>query len=98
MEIIISDAAAQEIEDAALWYRAISLKLEDELIRELDYGFEYIAYYPDGFKAIYKNVRGIILPKYPYTLYYRIVDEYIEVISFFHHKRNPKIWKRRTKK
>jgi len=95
-EIVVSEAAEREIEDAVNWYNKINPRLEDELYNEIDFCYLFISDNPTIFRFIFKEVRAIILPKFPFTIYYKIVDDYIEILSFFHHKCNPKIWKKRT--
>lgn len=50
---------------------------------------------PLAYAVVHRDIRKVIVSKFPYAIYYRIEGNDIVVIAVFHSKRNPKIWKAR---
>jgi plasmid stabilization system protein ParE len=48
-----------------------------------------------SYAVTYRNTRRVLLPKFPYGLYYRILDETVLVVGCIHAKRHPRVWRSR---
>ena len=49
--------------------------------------------YPAAGVVVRGFVRRLILPKFPYSLLYRVVDDnLIRILAIAHHKRKPVYW------
>ncbi len=71
--------------------KSFSLEISDEA--EID--FEHIKQKPNSFPIVHKDLRKYIVKKFPFVIYYRIIDLKIQVIAIFHTSRNPEIWNER---
>jgi plasmid stabilization system protein ParE len=69
----------------------ISPKVADTFFRRIHLGFENIKQNPNSFPKAHKDVRKYVVKKFPFVIYYRIVDSTIQVIAIFHTSRNPEI-------
>jgi plasmid stabilization system protein ParE len=95
--LIIQPEAELDIQDAFEWYEAQSLGLGSEFIRAVDTGLSNIGRNPLAYPVIYKQVRQILIRRFPYRILY-VFDQnqnLITAIACFHSKRNPKSWKDR---
>ncbi|WP_373693819.1 type II toxin-antitoxin system RelE/ParE family toxin [Aequorivita flava] len=73
---------------------SLAMRFLSELYTEID----TVAKNPELFQLKYKNTKVRYLRKFPYGIYYRIVDEeLIEILSVIHTNRNPKIWTKRNR-
>jgi plasmid stabilization system protein ParE len=89
---IYDPKAAEEYENAYLWYRNRSEIAADKLIIEVAETISRICSNPYRYRNTYKNLRETSLKRFPFSIIY-LIDEpkrLIIIISVFHHKRNPK--------
>ena len=99
-KIKVLSETINDIDEAFLWYELNQIGLGDKFIRSIDEAFETISINPSGYIRIYREIRRILLHKFPYGVYYLadIEKKEISVIGIIHFKRNPRIWKHRAKK
>jgi plasmid stabilization system protein ParE len=84
--------AAIEYEDAFKWYESKSKIAADKFIIAVQDAIAAVCAKPFRYRNTYKDLRELLLKRYPFTLIY-FVDEkekLIIIISLFHQKRNPK--------
>jgi plasmid stabilization system protein ParE len=83
--------AADEYEEAYLWYKQRSEVAADKLIIEVEEAIKRICANPDRYRNTYKNLRETALKKFSYSIIYLPdhTKRLVVIISLFHHKRNP---------
>ena len=89
MNVEFTVEARQDILDSYLWYEKQRLGLGDEFILCIDEARERISRYPESSPKVYIYYRKCFVRRFPYVLYYRIVEDRIIVIGVLHVKRNP---------
>jgi plasmid stabilization system protein ParE len=94
--IFFGPAARAEIIEAANWYAANAPVLAARFTGEVDAVVERIADNPLQFPVALKDVRRAKLRRFPYTLFFRVVDETVFVVACFHASRDPQRWQGRT--
>ncbi|MBP9581322.1 MAG: hypothetical protein KBE38_04110 [Ignavibacterium sp.] len=52
---------------------------------------------PEAFPKVFKEIRRILLKKFPFGLFYLIDKDRIIVFAVFHASRNPNQWKERAR-
>jgi toxin ParE1/3/4 len=57
--------------------------------------FDQIRNQPELFAQTYKSVRRSKLRRFPYVVYYRILDDRTEILAVLHGSRDSRIWQRR---
>jgi toxin ParE1/3/4 len=93
--IEISDDAEVDFDKSYEYYYEDSPKVADTFFKRINLGFENIKQNPNSFPIAHKDVRKYVVEKFPFVIYYRIVDTVIQVIAIFHTSRNPEIWNER---
>jgi plasmid stabilization system protein ParE len=90
-KIIVSPRAQKEIENAIDFYALYSENAPEKFILALKHSYKALAINP-FFTVFYKNIRGLKIEKFPYSLYFTINEELntVKVLSCFHNKRNPR--------
>lgn len=48
---------------------------------------------PEAYAIIHRNTRRILLPRFPYGLYYRMTEECILIVACIHAKRHSRAWR-----
>ena len=94
--IELSDEAEVDFDKSYEYYYEDSLKVADTFFKIINLGFENIKQNPNSFPIAHKDVRKFVVKKFPFVIYYRIVNTVIQVIAIFHTSRNPEIWNERT--
>jgi len=90
-------AALVEFNESADWYEARQLGLGARYVDAIDATISSIVAAPTRPAIVHKQVRLLSVEGFPYQVYYRIVgEEIIEVLSVFHVRQNPEIWRSRS--
>lgn len=89
-------AARLEVIEARDWYEQRSPGLGDAFAQEIDRQVQRIAENATGFPVMLADVRRVRLRRFPYGLFYRIVDDECFVLACFHASRDPKRWRERV--
>lgn len=93
-EVVVRQRAQADVRDAALWYEDRRPGLGSEFILHFDSLLERIAQNPLQFPAIGTDVRRALLRRFPYAVYFVVVDRPV-VIAVLHQHRHPDTWKAR---
>lgn len=93
---IFRPAAAADVEDAYLWYESQRIGLGEEFLAAVRMVVESIIAYPERFPVVHRNTRRALLRRFPYGLFYRIVDDQIVFVACMHGRRNPRRWQLRN--
>jgi plasmid stabilization system protein ParE len=85
-----------ELDDAYNWYENQQFGLGDEFLGCVNEQLRRICKSPEAYLVVHRDVRRVIIQRFPYTVCYRIVSSRIIVIAIFHNRRDSKAWKKRT--
>ncbi len=89
-------AARLEVIEAQDWYEHERKGLGAEFRAELDYQLGRITEHPLRFPRMLADVHRAKLRRFPYSLFFRPLDEAIYIVACFHSSRNPIIWQSRA--
>jgi plasmid stabilization system protein ParE len=92
---VIRPAAAADFEDAWRWYEACRGGLGDEFLGATSNALETICAYPASAPVVYRDIRRHLLKRFPYGLFYRLVQGQVIVVGCFHVRRDPRAWRSR---
>jgi toxin ParE1/3/4 len=94
--VVFHPLAEQELVDAAAYYEEQRQGLGLEYLEEVQNAVNFLIRYPQAGSIIRDFVHSLMLPKFPYYLVYRVLeDNQIRVLAVAHHKRKPKYWSNR---
>jgi len=93
--LIILPQAELDVSDAASWYEGRRIGLGDEFLGELDSVLRRIIESPFQFPKIKKNIRRALLRRFPYSVYFDVSTETLELIAVLHQHRDPRTWEKR---
>jgi toxin ParE1/3/4 len=83
LPVILSPTAEREFEAVATWYEQHA-GLGERFVERIQEALNRIGAMPEHHAVIHKNVRRVRLAGLPYNVYYRILDDRIEVLAVFH--------------
>jgi hypothetical protein len=75
--------------DAANWYDDRESGLGDHFLSCFRATYNPITANPLAYRIVYKNYRRVLLPPFPYAVYFRLQDELAIITLVFHTARNP---------
>jgi toxin ParE1/3/4 len=90
--VIFNPLAEQELLDAVSYYEEQEAGLGLEYLGEVEHAVNFLMRYPEAGAQIRGTIRHLTLPKFPYSLLYRVLDEQIRVLAVAHHRRKPQYW------
>lgn len=95
LPVILSPAADQELDEAAAWYEQRA-GLGEQFVERVQEALDRIGRAPERHATTYRDIRRVRVQRFPYGVFYRILNDRIEVIAVFHDKRDPKHWRSRA--
>jgi toxin ParE1/3/4 len=92
---IVRPAAAADIEDAYGWYERQQIGLGDEFLAAANAVMKSVVANPLQFPIIHRQTHRALFHRFPYGLFYRIVEDQIVVVACMHARRDPRRWQSR---
>ena len=92
----IRPLAQRDIRRAFSWYERQRSGLGTDLVNELDAVYERLAKNPYAYQEVLSGVRRAILRRFPYAVFYLIVEEEVRVLCVMDMSRDPEFWRRRA--
>jgi plasmid stabilization system protein ParE len=96
LPVILRDDAASDVASATHWYERQRSGLGDEFLDSLNSRLSEIEAAPLAYAVTYREVRRAKLRRFPYIVYYRLLDDRIEVLGVLHGSRDPRVWQQRS--
>ena len=96
LPVVFSTAARAELIEAHDWYSARGPELAARFIAEIETVVERLGTAPFQFPVVYRDVRRARCRRFPYALFFRLVDGSVHVIACFHSSRDPRRWQQRS--
>jgi plasmid stabilization system protein ParE len=95
LRLVVTPPAELDIDDAANWYENRVTGLGVRFLEAVDASFESITTSPAQYPVVHRDVRRILLPSFPYAVFFVMRDDIVRVIACMHARRHPKRWQRR---
>ena len=95
MNVEFHPAALQEVENAQAWYEERSLLAASAFLRELSMAVQRIRQAPHRYPAAPAGTRRLLLDQFPFTIYYRLKGDTLNIVAVAHQKRRPGYWSSR---
>lgn len=94
--IIIRPEAESDITDAYQWYEAQRKGLGEHFLLCIEEALAKVSRNPEIYSVIYKDVRRVLIHRFPFGVFFIDGEEFISVLAVLHARRDPKKWKSRT--
>jgi plasmid stabilization system protein ParE len=97
LPVSLEPEAEADLLDAYEWYEKQRSGLGRLFIDRVDDVFEEISRHPTLHAMMFHNVRQALVKQFPYVICFTVEPAEISVISVYHCKRDPNVWKARVK-
>jgi len=96
-KVIFRQPAVEDVVEAAAWYEAHAPGLGHDLIDEILRATERAKADPELFRIVYRNgnIRRVLTNRFPYRIFFSIVDETLYVHAVLHGARHDRRWTER---
>ena len=92
---LFTPAAEADVEEAFAWCEKQRPGLGEAFRRALNVAVASMEEHPEAYAVIHRKTRRVLLPKFPYGLYYRVLENNLLVVACMHGKRHPRTWRSR---
>lgn len=91
-QIIISEAAEQDIREAFEWYELQKDDLGNAFKEQVEKALVSLKTNPLKHQIRYKSIRIYFLKKFPYGIHFNVKENQVLILAIFHTALNPKKW------
>jgi len=84
--------ADAEVQAAYRWYEERRSGLGDEFRGALDQIIDRVGHQPDSFPRVHRNIRRALLDRFPFGVYFEVIDTLVVVLGVVHGHRDPTRW------
>jgi plasmid stabilization system protein ParE len=95
VNVIVDPEAAADVAAASDWCEAQRPGLGDAFEAAFFEALDAVLRAPEAYRVVHRDVRRVLLRRFPYELYYRVFGEDLVVIACLHGRRHPARWLRR---
>ncbi len=92
---IFRPAAADDIRRAYAWYGQAREGLGEEFLAEIHVAMQRVLSAPLTYPVLHRQTRRVLVRRFPYGLFFRLIDDTVVFVACFHLHRSPELWKRR---
>jgi plasmid stabilization system protein ParE len=94
--LVVRPEAQADLLHARDWYARQRAGLGEQFLLAVDEILEQVGATPEIFAQVLKHVRRAKVRRFPYIVYYPILDDRTEVLAVLHGSRDPRVWQQRA--
>jgi plasmid stabilization system protein ParE len=94
--VVLRHQAAEELLAACEYLEARQAGLSVRLIQEVRRVCDRISTHPELHGKVLRDIRRAAVRRFPYSVFYRVTADRLEVLAVFHDSRDPAAWQNRT--
>lgn len=94
--LIVREQAEFDLDETRDWYEDQQADLGEQFLTAVEEALLKIRAAPELWAAGYKGVRRVLLSRFPYIIYFRLLPTRIEVLAILHGSRDPRQWRERA--
>lgn len=87
--IQVRRAAELDLAEAEIWYENQRPGLGAEFLSEISRIFTVLGQTPLLYPVLHRDVRRAIVPRFPYLLWYRVMNQNVTVLACTHVRQDP---------
>jgi plasmid stabilization system protein ParE len=89
-EVVYKPLAQAEVSEAFAWYTQPHIQMGDAFLAELEHTSRFLANTPHLYAKVEGDMRCAHLSRFPYSMFYVVDGDTVNVLSCFHQYRDPK--------
>lgn len=88
--VVLKPLALAEVSEAFAWYAQPHIRMSEAFLAELEHTCGFLASNPHLYAKVEGDMRCAHLNRFPYSLFYVVDGDVVNVLSCFHQFRDPK--------
>ncbi len=92
---VVRPAAAADIKRAYTRYEGARKGLGEEFLVEVRAAIEAVLTAPEAYEVVHRQTRRVLVHRFPYGLFYRLMDGMVVFVACTNTSRDPGTWQRR---
>ena len=96
MIIRFTPEADAELAESRQWYARQRENLDTDFMQKIDEALSIIVSNPQSYPTVYRTLRRAVVRRFPFAVFYEVIDDELRVVAVFHSRRDPDIWKARV--
>ena len=93
--LFVRKAAKADLAEAFAWYEARRAGLGHAFADEVAVAFAAIEEQPLRYPVMLEDVRMAIVRRFPYLVYFVVLERGISILAVLHGHRDPRVWQQR---
>ncbi len=90
--VIFKPLAQLEVDEAYEWYQQEHIRMGDAFLEQLERTSSFLRDNPDLYPKVQDDLHRANLNQFPYSLFYVIDGDTVNILSCFHQHRDPHHW------
>jgi toxin ParE1/3/4 len=95
--LVVKPIVYTDLDDAIVWYENKVKGLGKRFLFQVEKAKQQIQSNPHHYSIFHKNIRRVLVDKFPYKIYYLISEETVLILGISHAKRSKAFINRRLK-
>ncbi|MBL8864110.1 MAG: type II toxin-antitoxin system RelE/ParE family toxin [Planctomycetia bacterium] len=96
LPIVFHPDVRDEVDEAYKYYEERQSGLGDDFLAAVREVYRRIQSQPRIHQVVWQTVRRGLTKRFPYGIFYRVLDDRVEVIAVYHLKQDPTGWQSRV--
>lgn len=92
----LREEAELELAEAASWYESQLTGLGHDFLDSVLETLDGIGENPEAYPIVHRSTHRTVVSRFPFAVFYRIIESEVVVASVMHGSRHPARWKTRT--
>ncbi|MBL4614107.1 MAG: type II toxin-antitoxin system RelE/ParE family toxin [Magnetovibrio sp.] len=92
----LREEAELDLSEAASWYELQRSGLGDEFLEAVLFTLNLIGENPQVYPVVHRETHRAVVSRFPFVIFYLVVDTEVTVLSVMHGSRHPSRWKTRA--
>lgn len=92
----LREEAELDLTEAASWDESQRTGLGHEFLGSVLEALDHIGTNPDAYPVVHRRTHRAVLFRFPFAVFFRVVESEVVVVSVMHGSRHPARWKTRT--
>ena len=92
MKVRFARLAQRDLVDASAWYDAQRAGLGPRFVAAVDSAITAVSENPHRFPMVHGEARRALVGRFPYGIYFLIVEDYVRVVAVVHLRRGADAW------
>jgi len=94
--ITIRREAEADLLEAFKYYESCRKNLGSDFLLCIEGSLSRIQKNPEQYQKVYRQVRRALTPRFPFGVYYTVVDRKVVIVAVLHARRSPEHWRKRS--